>query len=79
MPVYLNEGYPRSPDGKQWKHVEACAVLIERDRQGFRIEKIQRNMDTGKRRYSDHKRRRCPTCMPDSDWPSSEPHNPVEA
>jgi hypothetical protein len=31
LPVYVNEGYPPSPDGKEWKHVKGCPVLLERE------------------------------------------------
>ena len=75
MPVYVNVGYSRSPDGKEWKHVEDCAVLREREGAGYPIDKL-RNTDTGKQTYAEHKRRRCPVCMADSNWPDSEPHNP---
>jgi hypothetical protein len=35
MPIYVNEGYPPSPDGKEWKHVEGCRLLAERDEEGY--------------------------------------------
>ena len=75
MPVYVNVGYQPAPDGKEWKHVEGCTVLLERETAGYPIRKIQRNMDTDKIRYAEHKRRRCPVCMSDAKWPQSEPHN----
>jgi len=74
MPVYVNVGYPPASDGKEWKHVKDCAVLHEREAEGFPVQKL-RNTDTGKTRYAEHKRRRCPVCMADSKWPDSEPHN----
>jgi hypothetical protein len=76
MPIYINERYPAGPDGKEWKHVEGCRVLDERAHQGFPTRKIQRNMDASKSSYREHRRRRCPVCMPDADWPDTEPHNP---
>ena len=75
MPIYINETYPLSADGKEWKHVEGCVVMLLRDYEGYPARRL-RNQDTGKLPYRDHKRRRCPVCMPDTDWPESEAHNP---
>ena len=74
MPVFVNVGYPPSPDGKEWKHMSDCSVLAERAASGYPIRRLT-NRDTGKRYYVEHKRRRCPLCMSDSMWPESEPHN----
>jgi hypothetical protein len=76
MPIFVNEGYERSPDGKEWKHLEKCSLLAQRAARGFPIRRL-RNLDAKKVAYADHLRRRCPRCMPDSDWPGTEPHNPT--
>jgi hypothetical protein len=76
MPIYVNAGYPLSPDGKEWKHLMSCTVLQERQAEGFRVLRIARNMDATRSLYQEHKRRRCPVCMPDSEYRESEPHNP---
>src|SRR5205823_6031387 len=76
MPVFVNEGYGRSPDGKEWKHLEHCPVLSERAGRGFPIRRLP-NLDAAKIAYADHRRRRCSRCMPDADWPGTEPHNPT--
>jgi hypothetical protein len=75
VPIYVNEGYDRSKDGKEWKHVEGCSILLERHDQGFAARRL-RNVDASKVLYREHKRRRCPVCMPDTDWPETQPHNP---
>ena len=74
MPIYVNEGYPPAPDGKEWKHEEGCRVLAEREAEGFPVRRLV-NRDASTFKYADHKRRRCPVCMPDSRF-DTEPHNP---
>ena len=51
MPVYVNAGYELAADGKEWKHVQSCRVLRERQVAGYLVQKIQWNMDTGKIRH----------------------------
>jgi hypothetical protein len=75
VPIFVNEGYPAADDGKEWKHVEGCRALLERERQGFRVRRLA-NRDASRTRYADHKRRRCPVCMPDVRYAGTEPHNP---
>jgi hypothetical protein len=74
MPICVNEGYPPSPDGKEWKHVERCQVLAEREQAGFAVRRLA-NRDASEIEYVNNKRRRCPACMPDRDFPDTEPHN----
>jgi hypothetical protein len=77
MPIFVNEGYPPSPDGKEWKHVEGCRVLAVREQAGFAVRRLA-NRDASETKYGGHKRRRCPACMPDRDFPGTEPHNAPE-
>lgn len=75
MPIFINVGYPKSVDGKEWKHFHDCRLLAQREDDGFAVRRL-RNTDAVKGSYAEHQRRRCPICMPDDLFSGTEPHNP---
>lgn len=63
MPIYLNEGFPPAPSGREWKHLRpTCPLLLDRAAEGYAV-KPEANPDDGIEDTALHKYERCGVCF----------------
>ena len=74
MPIYVNEGYPPAPDGRS-RNTRRAAECSQSARRKNSMRRLVNRGGASKLKYADHKRRRCPVCMPDSRF-NTEPPDP---